>query len=360
MMRKLVSYAAVSVASVSMLVPIGVARAEEEAPPRIVVLSGEEARALAVRMSDELGTMGFDASTALADPEAPLAEELELTAKESDAVAAVEVTAHGGSVRVWVFDRTTGKILSRDVAVSPTDRAPALAVLAVELLRASLLELNLRDAPRGDIPVTNALLEAVDHAPRQRPTQSLELVETSTHSKREARPSARVSLDVGAGVLASPGGLEPERVLSTSAGVFVIPQLRIGVYGVIPMTPMHLDEHAGSADIYVGVVGADVQFEAPFGMFRPTIGGGMAAVVLSLKGDGREPFYLDTENLTAALGVYVRPGFGIEPTPLFDVRLEGLFGAQFLPFAIYFADRHSAMWGPVWGGGFVTLEARLP
>ncbi len=84
-------------------------------------------------------------------------ETLEARAKEADAFAAVAVRA-GPPPEVWVVDRLTGKRLQRRVAyddVPPAERPRVLAIRAVELLRASLVEATApetRDTVSGEVP----------------------------------------------------------------------------------------------------------------------------------------------------------------------------------------------------------------
>lgn len=84
-------------------------------------------------------------------------EALETTAKEAEAFAAVAVRA-GPPPEVWVVDRLTGKRLQRRVAyddVAPAERPRVLAIRAVELLRASLVEATApetRDGVVGEMP----------------------------------------------------------------------------------------------------------------------------------------------------------------------------------------------------------------
>lgn len=86
-------------------------------------------------------------------------EALEAETEEAQAFAAVAVRP-GPPPEVWVVDRLTGKRLQRRVTyddVAPSERPRALAIRAVELLRASLVEATAPSTRGGvDAPVPAA------------------------------------------------------------------------------------------------------------------------------------------------------------------------------------------------------------
>ena len=80
-------------------------------------------------------------------------EPLEARARAANAVGAIRITGSGsGSVEMTILDRATGKTVSRHLAIAtPSDPASAelVATRTVELLRASLMELEAPHPPRG-------------------------------------------------------------------------------------------------------------------------------------------------------------------------------------------------------------------
>jgi hypothetical protein len=98
----------------------------------------------ATRTEAELAAAGFDVlvrELAAADARAAL----EQAAAAHDAAAAIAVLPAAGATAadLWVADRVTGKTLVRQVRVDelpPHERPRALAIRAVDLLRASLIE----------------------------------------------------------------------------------------------------------------------------------------------------------------------------------------------------------------------------
>lgn len=121
---------------------------------RVVVLeprapSGALADALR-RTRAELTAEGFDVVAApLSGTDTRRA--LEDAAANHDAEAAIAIESIAGGAEVWVTDRITGKTLVRtvDVRDQPIDEQPrVLAIRAVELLRASLVEAVVLPPPK--------------------------------------------------------------------------------------------------------------------------------------------------------------------------------------------------------------------
>lgn len=135
------------------------ARAEASAPTATtptggsrVVLVGDardpEVAALLSRLRGELGAAGFDVETAPAGAGDARAS---VEGADPGAFASVHVARAQGGVDVWIADRATGKTSVRRVA----GKSPAeVALQVVELLRASLAELSLPEAPRPATPVS--------------------------------------------------------------------------------------------------------------------------------------------------------------------------------------------------------------
>ena len=124
-----------------------------------------------VRMHGELVSAGFDvqitATTTGADPRTSL--EQTASGNNVDAVVALLGDATPGSVEVWVIDRVTGKSVVRRIPSQPeSDRAAEiLAIRAIELLRASLLEVAMasgREPPVVPKPPPAEVTRFVEHA----------------------------------------------------------------------------------------------------------------------------------------------------------------------------------------------------
>lgn len=112
-----------------------------------------------VRLRGELIAAGFDAEVIELSLAADVRESLERASPASTASAtalvAVIASADPGSAELWVIDRVTGKTVVRRVNAGAADAsrmAEVLSVRAVELLRASFLELAIATGPSAEAP----------------------------------------------------------------------------------------------------------------------------------------------------------------------------------------------------------------
>ncbi|WP_437766490.1 hypothetical protein WMF27_24245 [Sorangium sp. So ce281] len=106
------------------------------------------------RLSAELALQSFEVIVLGSAARSPGAEELEREAQESEAFAAVALRRDGSgtAAEVCIVDRVTGKTTTRKLLIDPSSDGPMLlAVRAVDLLRASLLELGPGQAPARDV-----------------------------------------------------------------------------------------------------------------------------------------------------------------------------------------------------------------
>ena len=143
------------------------ARTEPRPPPKVILVRPPAAPSSVtealVRLRGELLAAGFDAEVvelALgADVRASLERMAPADSGSATALVAVVASADPGSAELWVIDRVTGKTVVRRVnagAADPSRMAEVLAVRAVELLRASFLELAIGNAPGVEVPATAA------------------------------------------------------------------------------------------------------------------------------------------------------------------------------------------------------------
>ena len=149
----------VPLALVALLAATAAASAAAPPSPRVVLVRPAAAppsvsQAL-VRMRGELIAAGFDADVMDLPLGADVRASLEKfappapTNRAATALVAVVASPDPGNVELWVIDRVTGKTVVRRVNAPPGDPArvaEVLAVRAVELLRASFLELAITPA----------------------------------------------------------------------------------------------------------------------------------------------------------------------------------------------------------------------
>ena len=328
----------------------GAARALER--PRIVVLDDAGQTLLVERIRAELMTMGFDAAVATLPAHDDTLARLTALARERAAVAVIRVVidAGAGGADAMLFDRATGKRLQRHIA-GDVDQPARLALLAVELLRASLLELALPDAPRGDVAASPALLEAARVPPPAPPAAPAAPPEP---------PRPFVVLEVGPGALASRGGLPPNLALALSASVPARVALRLGLFALVPLTAMTTRAAEGSSATKVTIVGAEIRRQTLGRGWHAALGGGGALAVFMTDGRGAAPLYQDSSAIRLSGGPFLRASFGYDLSQTFALRLGASAGALLRPFALDFADRAVARWGLPWLAAWTAIELRLP
>jgi hypothetical protein len=190
-----------------------------------------------VRMHGELVSAGFDVEIAAAIPGADPRASLEQTANGSnvDAVVAILGDASPGSVEVWVIDRVTGKSVVRRVpSQAGSERAAEiLAIRAIELLRASLLEV----AMVGD-----------SEAPALSKPPPVEVTRFVAHAL-EPRREAHWAIEVGGSLVANFAGVGPA----------LLPMIRLehtlGLRGLVRVTAAgmgtrsNVQASSGSAEV---------------------------------------------------------------------------------------------------------------
>jgi hypothetical protein len=160
-------------AALAVLLPVllaaAVALAAGTPAPRVVLVRPPAAPASVtealVRLRGELLAAGFEAEVVELSLGADVRGSLERLVPpagnggSATALVAVVASADAGSAELWVIDRVTGKTVVRRVNAGTADStraAEVLAVRAVELLRASFLELAVAPKNRETPPVEAA------------------------------------------------------------------------------------------------------------------------------------------------------------------------------------------------------------
>jgi hypothetical protein len=138
----------------------------------VALVTADPTAELSHRVEEQLEALGFDVIvlnppvTGSAGPTS-----LEQTARNVGAIAAVRIVPMAQTVQVWIADPVTGQAVFRET-VPPSGQKPsdaAVALGAVELLRASLLELHPPEPPPPPTPTVSPLVcPPVTPAPKPR------------------------------------------------------------------------------------------------------------------------------------------------------------------------------------------------
>jgi hypothetical protein len=326
------------------------------APPRIVVIADEDWAhdSISSRLRAELRTVGFEVTVLPAPPADTPRRALEEAALHDGAVAAVRLTPSRDRIEVWIVDRITGKTVLRDLTIpeADPDRDATIALRTVELLRASLMEIDAPHPPRGDAPAPPAIRAMAQLAP----------IETRLDIPRAAAPdAARYSIEVGPTMIVSPGGLAPLAALSVGAHAFLHPRISVGVSGFLPLTAARVDGVEGSSTSRVFVVSADAtaHFGSRDARWDPQLGAGAVLLVLHTEGTGRAPSSIGLSSDSVSAGLFLRPGVGVALGDRLHLRADLLTGVALSRFALDYAGRTAATWGWPFVVASLGLEVEL-
>lgn len=293
---------------------------------RVLVLTGEsrgdEDASVVHRIAAELRAIGLE--PVIEEGTAAL-DDLFALARRRDAVAVINVLRDGTRARVWVADRTTGKISIRDVEASGDDRALALALRAVELLRASLLELHLETPPAAEIEASPAV--------------------RAVSVSAAAPPVAAVSIGVSAWwAIDGPG---PLLGLAVAGRWRAVSWLALGLGLELPLAPPAVQAPEGSAELFAGRVALDVRATPidPREAFQVSLGIGAAASWVLARARADAPYVArDADAFDGSVFARVAASFEWE---LLVVELAGVLDWAPAPVTIVIVERPEAQWGPL-------------
>lgn len=251
---------------------------------------GAQQREALVRVSAELRAAGFRV-VFVERGARPVKDALTdaLAAQGALAAISLEELGEGRGVEVWVNDRATGKLSIRKLESS--EPASVLAVRAVELLRASLLELKHPPKPPEGPP----------------PREVATLLAEEPVSLR-AGLQGELAFALGVGVDPPVIGFAPSLRLSWAADFGL--GARLGYTG--PVLGMSLPGRLGAADLDVHLIGAELLYAPPIHPWVGVEGGlGVGATYLRARGDLVDPERARSDELarftiTASLGLVAK------------------------------------------------------
>jgi hypothetical protein len=327
--RSLVAALVLSCAALGALAP----EARAQAPPPAIAILCEPGDRFGRRVAAELEALGFRAVIVDAASTPTSRASLEASARSAGAMAAIRAVPSERGVEVWIADRVTGKTVLRQV--SPEGGAPdpdaALAIRAVELLRASLLEVTLPSAPAGEVVGTPELREKMRLPAYPEPEKTVV-------------PTLRFSL--APGVLASPGGAGA--AASLDVGVAWMPSEHVGVaaFMAIPLSQPRIAGAAGSVDFSALLAGAAVRmlFTTRASTWAPSADFGVAAVWLKSVGIDQTGFHAGDANAVTA-APFARAGLAFAPRPQLRLRTDVLVGVIGQGVSLRVAGHEVATWG---------------
>jgi hypothetical protein len=286
------------------------------------------------RLVDEVRFLGFEPQVVapLADDDPSALVEL---ARSLDVAAAIRVDAAKGRVQVWVVDRMTGKLVARDLRLDDEGQLDArvVAVRAVELLRASLAELESRPPPpEAEAPVA---------APVQR-------------IRRPRTP--RFGLWAQAAVAGAPGGLSV--LPQVRAGFRYMPHPRIGgvLLGTAPLVAARVRDDEGSATVRIGWlgVGPRVALHRPDAVVVPDVAVVAGPIIATMQGSARPPLRGEHDVVVDAV-FEASGGLEVAVSPHVRLRLDAAVGLCARAIGVRFDGRRVAAWCRPYGLGALGI-----
>jgi hypothetical protein len=135
------------------------ALAADEAP-RVALIADPAETTILPRLRAELDGLGLDVRIVPKNEDEQLPRDLIAAARTVSAVAAFRIVVEDNRADVWIADRLTGKVVLREMLPRGAQiDGRVVALRAVELLRTSLMELDERRAPQGELPPPPTLTE---------------------------------------------------------------------------------------------------------------------------------------------------------------------------------------------------------
>jgi hypothetical protein len=220
--------------------------ANAQADPIVVILSSgnDPHQTIFSRQLDaELRAMGFSPRTIPQDTPDFNPETLDEVARTHEAVAAITLRGSADRPVIWIADRATGKLLRRELDEKPGAASDVLAVRAVELLRASLIELE----------ATHSVKSEMEPEPK--------VLELAAESIRPENRAGSIRMAISAGALLTPGEM-------SQAGMGLldwsfVPKRWLGVSLLItfPITVSRTTGDGGEVKLWSGVAGLGLRLK---------------------------------------------------------------------------------------------------
>ena len=249
---------------------------EALAANRVVVLRNATAN-LSEELVRELEASGFDSEIIEDSPDADLEE----IAGRHEASAAIRLNPKGKRVEVWVADRMTGKIVARTVELNPGGEPEnSIVVLAaVELLRASLMEIYAPQQPKGEVAVAEETRKFAKPALEEQDTDKIS--------------AGFFSMGAGGGLTGNTNSIGAH-----GTAMFTLQLVRyfqFGIVGHFAFLPHTVNAPEGGTNLYPILAGAHtlVLMRQPSRRFRPFAGLGMGTLIFISRGKAEENLELD-------------------------------------------------------------------
>ena len=301
-----------------------------QAQSRVAVVRSGEHSDIERRIHAELGALGLLAvGVEIPGGHLDFAQLEEVAARVSaSAVIAIHVTARG--LEASIFDRVTSKGVTRVMAERPPFDARLVALRAVELLRASLVEVVL--VP----PQTSEVLRR-----SELPADMEALLPNMNQGDHEA-----LRLRLGVALSLNPGSIEPGTHIALDLTYQFALGLGPSLWALMPITTPSIEASEGQADLSLTAAGAALAWQpmGPGHVLDLRFGVGLGFVWIRVLGSASAPYLGGADSAVSAL---LRADFAatLWLNSILGVHLEASLMGAFPRPTIVFAGRMVADWG---------------
>jgi hypothetical protein len=314
---------------------------------RVAIVGSPQDAPLTRQLRVELAGLGFETIVHENWSDVDAAGDALQLMRAENVAAVIRTWPDKARVEVWVADPDAGTLSTRGMNPTRPDTTPrVLALRAIELLRASLRELETkRQAPPEPLP-SPIVAAPLDQGPVVIPPA-------------EPPRSARWVVGLGAGPALSPGGVGVGMIAQPKLQAWPHENWGISATGLVPLGAPRVSDPVGSATVgvFMAGVGPAFRLRPRRGLwFEAGIGAGGA--ILRTKGSTSTPFTAQADVATQATGYAT-----MELSYAFagDLALGGnvLVGSLLSPAEIRFAGRSVAKWGAPYAVATLGLSLRL-
>lgn len=316
--------------------------------PRIVLVTDERGTRVAAMLRSELKALGMDVVEQAQPANEVLPRDLTAAARNGGAIAAFRVLVAPSAVEVWIADRVTGKVVLREVlpqGVGSTVEDSVVVLRAVELLRASLAEVEAPHPPRGELaapPGSERITGFPDSA-------------------------ERFSLTLAPAGLFSPGGAGGSAALLAAFGWRASRWWSLGLLGGASLTAAKVVSPEGTVAIWSRWLGLELAVATPpgsaSGRWRVRVGVGGALVATDLRGHlapSSAGLYRTSENVLLSPALTLSTGLSYRLSRNLRLGATLCAAAPWRSPTIVIAGRDAATYGAPIIAAAIGVEAVWP
>jgi hypothetical protein len=322
--------------------------------PRVIVVTTHSESTTAHRLEAELRSMDVEViRVTSSDDGTHIRQSLQRLAKEQGAFAAVRIVPSGDEAEVWVADRVTGKTLVREVISSGNSEGfdEAISLGAVELLRASLLEIASVADLKGDVEPGSTPAKLLPEPPRATDGDDVSTRRARTRSARAGDERARESsspavawIGIEPGVAFGVGRLKTGSTLEIDLKVLG----RVGLGGQLvaslPLSGQSVELHGDKALLRAQQFALMGCYAPTFGPLSPSASLGIQTTSVTSTGETSPPNYAQ-EQRRVRFAPVGRVGMSFRWVPSLGLRLDAAASYQTEPLAIRMLGREVAEFG---------------